>query len=47
MEISRRLLDKVYSQDYNQFVQDSAQLTSDFACELRDKKLFVDLCKES
>lgn len=46
-KISKRLLAKVYSQEYNQFVQDKNQLTSDYACELREKKLFVDLCKDA
>ena len=29
------------------FVEDKTQLTSDFAFEMRDKKTFIDLCKNS
>ena len=45
--ISNKLLGKAYSSDYNQFVQDKQNLTSDYAFEVRDKKLFIDLCKNA
>ena len=47
LHVARRLLEKVYTQEYNEFVQDKNQLTSEYAIELRDKKIFNDLCKKA
>jgi len=37
----------VYNTDFNEFVEQGEQATSDFAREFRDKKVFFDLCKSS
>lgn len=45
--ITERLAKKVYSTDYNVFVSDKNELTANYAHEVRNKKLFVDLCKNA
>ena len=45
--ISSRLLEKVYTKQFNKFVQDKNEHTSDYAFEVRDMKVFFDLCKDA
>ena len=45
--VTGRLLDRVYSAEFNQFVQDRNKLACDYALEVREKKLFIDICKNS
>jgi hypothetical protein len=45
--ISRKVLNKVYQPDYNAFTEDEEKMTADFAKEIRDKKVFYDMCKNS
>ena len=43
--ITQRLVKKVYKKDYNDYVQDDEQPAADFAKEIRDKKVYYDMCK--
>ena len=45
--ITQRLAKKVYTTDYNVFVSDKNELTANYAHEVRNKKLFFDLCKNA
>ena len=45
--IAERLMKKAYTQEYNMYVQDPHELSAEFARELREKKLLMDLCKDS
>lgn len=45
--ITERLAKKVYTNDFNVFVSDKTELTANYAHEVRNKKLFFDLCKHA
>ena len=46
-KVTDNLLEKVYTQEFNDFVQDEEALATDFANEIREKKAFYDLCKDA
>ena len=46
-KVTDNLLEKVYTKEFNDFVQDEEALATDFANEIRQKKAFYDLCKDA
>ena len=45
--VTKRLIEQVYDQNYNEYVQDKDGVAVEFARELRDKKVHYDICKTS
>ena len=45
--ITKKLVNKVYGESYNSYVQDKEAFAVEFARELRDKKIHYDMCKTS
>jgi len=45
--ITEKLLHKVYDDKYDEIADRPESITAEFAKEIRDKKIFYDLCKSS
>lgn len=43
--VSKRIQEKTYNPEFNEFVELGENMASDFARELRDKKIFFDVCR--
>ena len=43
--ITNKLIEKVYSETYNDFVNDDEALATDYLNEIRQKQAFYDMCK--
>lgn len=46
-KVTDRLAEKVYTEEFNTFVSNEKELTANYAQEVRNKKLFFDLCKNA
>ena len=45
--ITERLISKVYSKPYNEYVNDDDAMATDFADDVRKKIAFYDMCKDA
>ena len=45
--VTEKLISKVYSKDFDDFVQDEEAVAAQFAEEIRQKKAYFDLCRDA
>ena len=45
--VTDKLISKVYSKDFDDFVQDEEAVATQFAEEIRQKKAYYDLCRDA